>query len=430
MGFLDSLRGVPADKSLRQLQAEDLEALAQLIIQLACMNLQSILRPKILFVVYFSFIECRSSLEFVGSISLDLKKVVHVILSHCKNPSYEFLTVFDVSTMVHHRLLLELQNSMRSFDSIESELFKEYHNGRIARLAAKLNQVVDRPNMNGDRSWSDHPHRFLLKLFRDFVFHQVHEDGSPNIDIGHVIQSLDKLDYGSPEKIMLIGSNEKHVMIVSFFEIRNCLHASYKQLSASHVNSVKHEASGHFVNQHVANKSNKIPSMLASSANDFSAVPKLNAATSFIPTVPSHFVSKPVIPAAPFQKSIPVAMNNPTAPHEFSKMHFLNSSQQSQMFSQGMQPFLNPLQHNGFTTPLLQRPPFDTMSQIASIQAQQPQHFMNPSTLNRNISANPQLQHDSIPMAGLNTNALNANNGNAPRNIGTFQGPYYQNRGY
>ena len=42
--------------------------------------------------------------------------------------------------------------------------------------------------------------RYLLKLFRDFVFHQVGDDGAPLLDWGHIAEALAKLDAGLPEK--------------------------------------------------------------------------------------------------------------------------------------------------------------------------------------------------------------------------------------
>lgn len=42
--------------------------------------------------------------------------------------------------------------------------------------------------------------RYLLKLFRDFVFHQVGDDGTPLLDWGHIAEALAKLDAGLPEK--------------------------------------------------------------------------------------------------------------------------------------------------------------------------------------------------------------------------------------
>ena len=42
---------------------------------------------------------------------------------------------------------------------------------------------------------------YLLKLYRDFVLHQRKEDGTPNLDWGHLVESLNKLDAGLQEKV-------------------------------------------------------------------------------------------------------------------------------------------------------------------------------------------------------------------------------------
>lgn len=52
-----------------------------------------------------------------------------------------------------------------------------------------------------DATWSETGDRYMLKLFRDYVFHQVSEDGRPWIDMGHIVQCLNKLDAGAPEKV-------------------------------------------------------------------------------------------------------------------------------------------------------------------------------------------------------------------------------------
>lgn len=52
-----------------------------------------------------------------------------------------------------------------------------------------------------DATWSETGDRYMLKLFRDYVFHQVSEDGRPWLDMAHVVQCLNKLDAGAPEKV-------------------------------------------------------------------------------------------------------------------------------------------------------------------------------------------------------------------------------------
>ena len=41
----------------------------------------------------------------------------------------------------------------------------------------------------------------MLKLFRDYAFHQVMEDGRPFLDMAHVIACLNRLDAGIPDKV-------------------------------------------------------------------------------------------------------------------------------------------------------------------------------------------------------------------------------------
>lgn len=44
-----------------------------------------------------------------------------------------------------------------------------------------------------DPQWSETGDRYFLKLFRDYVFHQVDGENRPVLDIGHVIQCLNKV---------------------------------------------------------------------------------------------------------------------------------------------------------------------------------------------------------------------------------------------
>ena len=47
----------------------------------------------------------------------------------------------------------------------------------VYRLLTKLGTVVDRTELNLDTAWAETGDRYMLKLFRDYVFHQVMEDG-------------------------------------------------------------------------------------------------------------------------------------------------------------------------------------------------------------------------------------------------------------
>lgn len=50
---------------------------------------------------------------------------------------------------------------------------------------------MDRFDM--DPQWAETGDRYFLKLFRDYVFHQVDEENRPIVDLGHVIQCLNKV---------------------------------------------------------------------------------------------------------------------------------------------------------------------------------------------------------------------------------------------
>ncbi|RUP48565.1 hypothetical protein BC936DRAFT_144398 [Jimgerdemannia flammicorona] len=83
-----------------------------------------------------------------------------------------------------------------------------------------------------DPSWSETGDRYLIKLFRDYVFHQVDENGVPVVDMVHVLTCMNKLDAGLDEKIMLMSRDEQSCLIVSYKEIKNCIIASFRDLSS------------------------------------------------------------------------------------------------------------------------------------------------------------------------------------------------------
>lgn len=54
---------------------------------------------------------------------------------------------------------------------------------------------------NLDPAWSETGDRYMLKLFRDYLFHQVTEEGRPWLDMSHIVQTLNKLDSGSSDTV-------------------------------------------------------------------------------------------------------------------------------------------------------------------------------------------------------------------------------------
>ena len=68
-------------------------------------------------------------------------------------------------------------------DVIEAELAKEIESARLFRLLTKLCTVVDRAELNGDFGWAEYGDRYMLKLYRDYVFHQVIDAFKPEFKI-------------------------------------------------------------------------------------------------------------------------------------------------------------------------------------------------------------------------------------------------------
>jgi len=61
--------------------------------------------------------------------------------------------------------------------------------GRLFRLAVKLGFIIDRP----EQTYSEDEKTYLVKLFRDFVFHSVDDHDKPIVDFAHVIQALNRV---------------------------------------------------------------------------------------------------------------------------------------------------------------------------------------------------------------------------------------------
>ncbi|CAG0881389.1 unnamed protein product, partial [Darwinula stevensoni] len=166
---------------IAHLQQEDLVALGKLVMALACNNLSAIQRENL-----------HSSMEIVArNYSSDLRNLIF----HQRVKS-----INDIMPMIGARFYTQLDAAFMRCDVIESETAKEVENGRLFRLLVKLNTVNERPELNLDPAWSETGDRYLLKLFRDYVFHQVTEDGRPWLDLAHIVQCLNKLDAGVPEK--------------------------------------------------------------------------------------------------------------------------------------------------------------------------------------------------------------------------------------
>lgn len=116
-------------------------------------------------------------------------------------------------------------------DSLRTELSTSLENGRIARLMMKLAVINERPEFNGDTEWAENGDRYTLKLFRDYVFHQVDAAGQPVVDLGHMVACLNKLDAGTDERVCLTSRDEQTVFIVTYRSLREQLRGVFNEVS-------------------------------------------------------------------------------------------------------------------------------------------------------------------------------------------------------
>lgn len=199
-------------------QQEDLTALGKLILALACRSLQSVQRDQI-----------QNSIELVSRhYSQDLRNIILCLL----NPTAR-RSVTEIMPMIGARFFVQLDALQTQCDIQEDELAKEMENGRLYRLLVKLGCINERPELNLDVTWSETGDRYMLKLFRDYLFHAVTEDGRPWLNQSHIVQCLNKLDAGTMEKVQLMSRDEQSVLVVTYAELKHCLDQAFSELVAA-----------------------------------------------------------------------------------------------------------------------------------------------------------------------------------------------------
>ncbi|XP_064636086.1 PAN2-PAN3 deadenylation complex subunit pan3-like isoform X2 [Lineus longissimus] len=214
LGF-DSTQSTPL-AMMPHYQQEDMVSLGKVVLALACNSVFAIQRDHI-----------QSSMELVArNYSTDLKNLILYLLTNHNRVR----SVNDIMPMVGARFYTQLEASQLMNDVLENELSKEVENSRLFRLVCKLGTVNDRPEFHMDPAWSETGDRYLLKLYRDYLFHQVDENGAPWIDMAHVVQSLNKLDAGTPERLCLTSRDHQTVLLVSYADLKQSFEAAYSEI--------------------------------------------------------------------------------------------------------------------------------------------------------------------------------------------------------
>ncbi|KAJ1921973.1 PAB-dependent poly(A)-specific ribonuclease subunit 3 [Mycoemilia scoparia] len=197
-----------------RLQIQDIVDLGKLILLLKGVNNME------------NAIEGREALEMIKSGSDDLYIWGVALL----NSNGQGLTINHIVSLMASHIADYSENLQTYSDHVMTELGKELENGRFIRLMCKLNFILERPELENDTKWAETGDCYLIKLFRDYVFHQVNENGAPIIDVAHVFTNLNKLDAGCSERIMLTSRDENSCLIVSYQDLKRCVESAYVDL--------------------------------------------------------------------------------------------------------------------------------------------------------------------------------------------------------
>ncbi|KAM3513230.1 hypothetical protein MY11210_003096 [Beauveria gryllotalpidicola] len=163
--------------------------------------------------------------------SAELRDTIIWLFTPAQTPAQKTIDEFIRGVAGH--IVTTLDQSQHQADELNTELYRELENGRVARLLMKLGTINERPEFDGDRAWSENGERYMLKLFRDHVFHQVDSNNNPVLDMGHMLRNLNKLDAGTDEKICLTSRDEQTVFIVSYKELKKQLGSAFNELQKS-----------------------------------------------------------------------------------------------------------------------------------------------------------------------------------------------------
>ncbi|KAK4515274.1 uncharacterized protein ATC70_002884 [Mucor velutinosus] len=214
-GLVDVLQFDTTTQAQRAMhQQEDLLSFGKLVVSLACNS------PAVA--------SAMSSFEYMSRFySPDLKNVAYYLLG---KPSLS-KSIDEVFTLIGPRLLHELNSSHHYTDTLEANLSNELENSRLVKLMSKLNFINERPEFEKDPRWQESGDRYMIKLFRDYIFHQVNEMGVPVVDMGHVISCMNKLDAGVDESILLTCRDNQTSIIVTYKELKSCIASAFNEIN-------------------------------------------------------------------------------------------------------------------------------------------------------------------------------------------------------
>lgn len=213
VGIKDLLSGSPND--INRFQQQDMIDLGHVILSIASNSVVTCQTDNI-----------GKALEIVQKkFSKDLHGIITYLIFG-PNQVHRNRNINDLMPLIGARFYTMVDDSLLRGDEIEKELSTGLENGRLFRLMCKLG-AVDRNDFSNEYETGD---RYLLKLFRNHLFHQMNENGSPWLDMSHIVQNLNKLDIGSSERFLLTSNDNENVLVVSYNDIQHAVSKCFQEL--------------------------------------------------------------------------------------------------------------------------------------------------------------------------------------------------------
>lgn len=246
------------------LRIEDIKAFGLVILQLAALLLQPSQRHG----------DANQVFEVV-KVSCGFSEQLLQLIAVLLNPAMNHVTTIGqiIEQFLAVKMIKYINDVQDQRDFMESQLASELENARLFRLISKLNFIIDRPefegenpitsngtsngggngplnhsssslpggnggnsssglgNGEGNQEYAKNGSKYILKLFRDYVFMQYDDVGKPVVDLSRVLTIMNKLDAGIDERFVLVSRDQKSCIIVSFKEIRDLLDSIFRQLT-------------------------------------------------------------------------------------------------------------------------------------------------------------------------------------------------------
>lgn len=226
-------------RTVTELQADDFVQLGRLVLCIANSNSTA-------------HLQMQKSMDYITrSYTARLKECIQWLLSPQppagtpSSPTTPGAMQKDIDTFlagIADQFASVFDSELHAQDTLSNTLGRELESSRIVRLLIKLNMINERPELDASQQipgntttnpssvWAETGERYYLKLFRDYVFHQVDANGHPVTDLAHVLDCLNKLDAGSDEKIALISRDEQNILIVSYREVKRGVESAFQDL--------------------------------------------------------------------------------------------------------------------------------------------------------------------------------------------------------